>query len=239
MTSPHDSDLAYNLARIEERILTACTQAGRPREEVTLVAVSKTFDVPALQQAYALGVRDFGESYVQEWSEKHVHLPADIHWHFIGHMQSNKVKYLGDAITLIHSVSRNSVLKEIAKQMTRPQPILLQFNVGGEEQKSGASPAELEPLLERIIHNPHVTLQGLMTVPPFHDDPELVRPHFKALRDLQRRAIAWLEARDLLSSHPCDQLSMGMSGDFEVAIEEGATIIRVGSAIFGTRDSKA
>lgn len=189
-----------------------------------------------LQHVYDLGVRDFGESYVQEWSVKRGLLPDDIRWHFIGHLQSNKVKYFEQYIHLVHSVDRSSVIKALRKHGVEEQPVMLQFNVAGEAQKSGASPDQLEDLLERVTQTPHLILQGLMTVPPYEDDVELSRPHFVALRELRDRAMAWLDARDLLTRHPCTHLSMGMSGDFEVAIEEGATLVRVGSAIFGKRD---
>lgn len=228
--------LAQRFQDIEERKLLAAQRASRDPQDITLVAVSKTFDVELIQQVYDLGVRHFGESYLQEWQSKVERLPRDIKWHFIGHVQSNKIKHFDGRVHLVHAVDRTSVLKAMRKDAERQHRFLLQLNVGGESQKSGAEPEQLEELLERCVAVPNVSLEGLMTVPPYHEDPELSRSHFIALRKLRDRARDWLERRDLLLEHPCDQLSMGMSGDFEVAIEEGATLIRVGSALFGERD---
>lgn len=234
------TDLKENLGDVQARIARACERAGRSTDDVTLVAVSKTFEASHIEQAYALGLRDFGESYVQEWQEKAAQLAAlDVRWHFIGHLQSNKVKLLAGEVHLVHGVDRASVVKAFAKHAETQQPVLLQFNVAGETQKSGASPEELEALLERVTSTPALCIQGLMTVPPYENDVERSRPHFIALRGLRERARQWLDARGLLEAHPCTHLSMGMSGDFEVAIEEGATLVRVGSAIFGARDYSA
>lgn len=228
--------LARRLAEIEERKLLAAQRASRHNEDVTLVAVSKTFDADVIREAHSLGVRHFGESYLQEWQSKVDVLPEDIKWHFIGHVQSNKIKHFDGRLHLVHAVDRASVIKAMKKEDAHQHDILLQINVGGEAQKSGADPAQLEALLERCVNIPNIKIHGLMTVPPYHDDAEESRPYFVALQRLLDRARTWLDRHELLLEHPCDQLSMGMSGDFEVAIEEGATLIRVGSALFGERD---
>ena len=234
---PHPTtSLAERFGAIRQRIDSAASAAKRSPQEVTLVAVSKTFGVEAIKAAYDLGVRDFGESYVQEWRGKIDKLPDDIRWHFIGHVQSNKIKDLArGGVALLHSVDRQSVLKAIGKRRETSFPILLQFNVAGEAQKSGAAPGELAPLLEAIWELPNVSLRGLMTVPPQADDPHASAPHFRALSELRDEAQAWLRARDALTEHPCEALSIGMSSDFEVAIAHGATIVRVGSLLFGER----
>ncbi len=232
----HQNDLEQRINDITSRIKQAAERVGRSADEICLIAVSKTFDVEDIKQVYELGLRDFGESYVQEWQDKVSQLPEDIRWHFIGHIQSNKIKYFEDHAHLIHGVDRSSVIKALKKHNDHNYKVLLQVNVGQEDQKSGADPASLEVLLEKITALENVSLLGLMTVPPYHNDSEKSRPYFKQLKQLQRHAMEWLESRGLLEQHPCSELSMGMSGDFEVAIEEGATMVRVGSAIFGQRD---
>lgn len=238
--------LAARYTEIRARIDRACARAGRDPSEVTLVAVSKTFAAPHLRALYDLGVRDFGESYVQEWQEKAPLLPADIRWHFIGHLQSNKVKALlpGDGasgedarhVSVIHAVDRASVMREIARRASvAATPVFLQVNVGGEASKSGVAAESVEGLLGEAIvtHGLHVV--GLMTIPPPVADPQDARGHFAELRALLEGCCnPWL-ARHAPAHPPLTALSMGMSHDFEVAIEEGATHVRVGSALFGDR----
>ncbi|MEM1350287.1 MAG: YggS family pyridoxal phosphate-dependent enzyme [Myxococcota bacterium] len=227
--------LLERLAVVRERIARACDSAGRDPSEVTLIAVSKKHPVEAIMALYEQGVRDFGENYVQEWQAKAPELPQDIRWHFIGHLQSNKVKYLVDDIACIHSVDRTSVIKQLAKQADRAVDVFLQINVAEQDSKFGVPPGQTLELLERVVARPELRPIGLMTMPPYVEDPEVNRPHFEHMRALLRRcqqALASNARGDLL---PFDRLSMGMSADFEVAIEEGATHIRVGTVLFGPR----
>ncbi len=219
---------------IAENIQAACARAGRRRDEVTLICVTKTMPVTDLQEAYDEGQRNFGENRVQEITEKYPLLPDDIRWHMIGHLQRNKVKYLMDRVVMIHSVDSASLARTISKEAVkagRTMDILLEVNAAGEESKFGLSYEEVLPLVREIAPLPGLHICGLMTVAPYTDDPETNREFFKKLRDLSvdidRQSI------DNVSMHT---LSMGMTGDFEVAIEEGATHIRVGTAIFGKRD---
>ena len=226
--------IAENIRSVEQRIQAACARAGRRRDEVTLICVTKTMPVTDLQEAYDEGQRNFGENRVQEITEKYPLLPDDIRWHMIGHLQRNKVKYLMDRVVMIHSVDSASLARTISKEAVkagRTMDILLEVNAAGEESKFGLSYEEVLPLVREIAPLPGVHICGLMTVAPYTDDPETNREFFKKLRDLSvdidRQSI------DNVSMHT---LSMGMTGDFEVAIEEGATHIRVGTAIFGKRD---
>ena len=226
--------IAENIRSVEHRIQAACARAGRRRDEVTLICVTKTMPVTDLQEAYDEGQRNFGENRVQEITEKYPLLPDDIRWHMIGHLQRNKVKYLMDRVVMIHSVDSASLARTISKEAVkagRTMDILLEVNAAGEESKFGLSYEEVLPLVREIAPLPGLHICGLMTVAPYTDDPETNREFFKKLRDLSvdidRQSI------DNVSMHT---LSMGMTGDFEVAIEEGATHIRVGTAIFGKRD---
>ena len=226
--------IAENIRSVEQRIQAACARAGRSRDEVTLICVTKTMPVTDLQEAYDEGQRNFGENRVQEITEKYPLLPDDIRWHMIGHLQRNKVKYLMDRVVMIHSVDSASLARTISKEAVkagRTMDILLEVNAEGEESKFGLSYEEVLPLVREIAPLPGLHICGLMTVAPYTDDPETNREFFKKLRDLSvdidRQSI------DNVSMHT---LSMGMTGDFEVAIEEGATHIRVGTAIFGKRD---
>ncbi len=226
--------IAENIRSVEQRIQAACARAGRRRDEVTLICVTKTMPVTDLQEAYDEGQRNFGENRVQEITEKYPLLPDDIRWHMIGHLQRNKVKYLIDRVVMIHSVDSASLARTISKEAVkagRTMDILLEVNAAGEESKFGLSYEEVLPLVREIAPLPGLHICGLMTVAPYTDDPETNREFFKKLRDLSvdidRQSI------DNVSMHT---LSMGMTGDFEVAIEEGATHIRVGTAIFGKRD---
>lgn len=226
--------IAENIRSVEQRIQAACARAGRRRDEVTLICVTKTMPVTDLQEAYDEGQRNFGENRVQEITEKYPLLPDDIRWHMIGHLQRNKVKYLMDRVVMIHSVDSASLARTISKEAVkagRTMDILLEVNAAGEESKFGLSYEEVLPLVREIAPLPGLHICGLMTVAPYTDYPETNREFFKKLRDLSvdidRQSI------DNVSMHT---LSMGMTGDFEVAIEEGATHIRVGTAIFGKRD---
>jgi hypothetical protein len=225
--------VAGNLKQIEERIRTSAQRVGRNPDSVRLVAVSKTQPAEAVKAALEAGQQLFGENYVQEFLEKAQQLPASVEWHFIGSLQSNKVKYLAGLTTLIHSVDRLSLAREIDRQwekIGKPCDILLQVNISGEETKSGTTSEDLLQLARESSLLPHLRVRGLMTMPPFFDEPERVRPYFRELRRLAEVLTA-----EQIPGITMEELSMGMSGDFEVAIEEGATLVRVGSAIFGER----
>ncbi len=221
-------------AALDERILRACDRAKRSRGEITLVAVTKTHTVETCLKAYALGLRDFGENRAQELLQKQPHLPKDIRWHFIGHLQSNKVNQVAPIATLIHSVDALSTaiaLSKRAEVLDRKIEALIEINISGESQKHGIPQEQASAFVGSIIAEAkNIELRGLMGVASNETDIERTRPQFAALRAL--RSIIALEHQDL---RRFDQLSMGMSHDFEVAIEEGATIIRIGSALFGAR----
>ena len=224
------TQIAQNLEAVRSRINTASHKAGRDPAAVRLVAVSKTVPLERIKAAMAAGQRLFGENYLQEARGKIATLNAEVSWHFIGHLQSNKAKGAVELFELIHGVDRLKLayaLEAAAASIGTLQKILLQINLAGETSKSGASPEAAAELLREIILLPHLRVLGLMTMPPFLE-PEAVRPYFRALREL----------RDHLqdfSGQPLPELSMGMSGDYEVAIEAGATLVRVGTAIFGSR----
>ncbi len=230
--------VAENIARIRERVARAAGRAGVSADSVTLMAVSKTVEPERIRQAYEAGLRVFGENRVQEFSEKAPALAslADTRWHLIGHLQSNKARKaveLFQGVDSVDSLRLAEKLNQAAEQMDRTLPILIEIKVGNEESKSGipADSAELDDLLKSITSLEHLQVRGLMTVPPFTEDPEGARPYFRRLREL-RDAIAALR----LQRVEMETLSMGMSHDFEVAIEEGSTCVRVGSSIFGARD---
>ncbi|MDD4457993.1 MAG: YggS family pyridoxal phosphate-dependent enzyme [Syntrophotalea acetylenica] len=222
-----------NLREIRDRIDAACLRIGRNPRDVRLVAVSKTKPAAMIDEAAAAGQTLFGENYVQEFLAKAEQVMAKVEWHFIGSLQSNKVKYLREKVAMIHSVDRLSLAREIDRQWSKagyPADILIQVNLGEEESKSGTQEAALEELVRSIAALPNVRIGGLMALPPYLDDPEMVRPFFRRLRHLAEK----LSALDI-PGVAMRELSMGMSHDFEVAIEEGATLVRVGSAIFGSR----
>ncbi len=226
--------IADNIRSVEERIAAACERAGRPREDVTLICVTKTKPVEDLRQAYDAGQRVFGENRVQEIIEKFPQLPEDIQWHMIGHLQRNKAKYLMDRAVMIHSVDSAALAQTISKEAVkagRVMDILLEVNAAGEESKFGLSYDGVLPLIREIAPLPGIHICGLMTVPPYTEDPETSRIYFKKLRELSVDI-----ARQSIDNVSMHTLSMGMTGDFEVAIEEGATHIRVGTAIFGARN---
>ncbi len=226
-----------NLALVRERIAQAAVRAGRSPDSVTLMAVSKTQDPERIRQAYLAGVRAFGENRVQEFEGKSSALAdlGDCRWHLIGHLQTNKAK---KAVELFHAIDSVDSLRlaqkidQAAGQAGKMLPVLIEIKVGTEESKSGiaAGSSELQELLQEAQTFEHLQISGLMTIPPFTEDPEDARPYFRELRNL-REAIA---ARNLPRIR-MDVLSMGMSHDFEVAIEEGSTCVRVGTAIFGAR----
>ncbi len=226
--------VAENYADVERRVCEACKRAGRDRSEVTLIAVSKTKPVPMLTEAYAAGARDFGENKVQEIMDKYPALPGDIRWHMIGHLQRNKVKYLVGRVKLIHSVDSLRLAEEISAQSVKRDTvtdILIEVNIAGEESKFGISREETFALVEEAAKLPGIHVKGLMVVPPFVENPEENRGYFREIRELS----VDIEGKKIDNVSMC-MLSMGMTGDFEVAIEEGATLVRVGTAIFGERD---
>ena len=226
--------LKDQLQEVEKRIQAACDRAGRKREEVTLIAVSKTKPVETLQEAYDLGVRIFGENKVQELTAKYEALPKDIHWHMIGHLQTNKVKYIIDKAELIHSVDSLKLAETIEKEAAKHDliaDILVEVNVAEEESKFGMKMEEVIPFVEKVSAFPHVRGRGLMTIAPFVEDPEENRSIFADLHKLYIDIKKKNHDNDTVSV-----LSMGMTNDYEVAIEEGATMVRVGTGIFGARN---
>lgn len=221
---PRADEIRAGLIAVERRIVAACDRAGRRREEVTLVAVSKTFPAGDVDAAIAAGATYLGENKVQETRDKKPLVDGSARWHLIGHLQSNKAKdavRLFDVIQTVDSFELAEKIARVAETAGKRQDVLLQVNVGRESQKSGVMPEETAALARRIAALPSLRLNGLMTIPPL-GEPEEMRPYFRELRAL----------RDELG---LAQLSMGMTDDFEVAIEEGATIVRVGRAIFGSR----
>ena len=225
--------LKENLANVEKNIEQACKNAGRSRDEVTLIAVSKTKPVEMLQEIYDENIRDFGENKVQELCSKMEQLPSDIRWHMIGHLQTNKVKYIVDKVKLIHSVDSfklGEVIEKEAAKQNRIIDILLEVNVAQESSKFGLKTEEVIPLMEKFSQLPHIRVKGLMTIAPFVENPEENRAIFADLHKL------YVDIKQKnIDNGTMNILSMGMTGDFEVAIEEGATIVRVGTGIFGAR----
>lgn len=222
-----------HLTQTRQNIDKACRRAERSAEEVELIAVSKTKPVLMLQEAYEAGVRNFGENKVQELVDKYEALPKDIRWHMIGHLQRNKVKYLIGKVYLIHSVDSLRLAQEIQKEAEKKQTevnILVEVNVAGEESKFGSSREETLQLVKDIALLPSVHIQGLMTVAPYVEEPEANRMIFANLRQLA--VDIKQENIDNVNMHV---LSMGMTGDYQVAVEEGATYVRVGTGIFGNR----
>ena len=222
-----------NLAAVEERICAACKRAGRDRSEVTLVAVSKTKPVEMIREAMETGIIDFGENKVQELTEKEAIIEKPLHWHLIGHLQRNKVKYIVDKACLIHSVDSLRLAEQINLEAEKKKlvcPILIEVNVAKEDSKFGVFPEDTLELVAEIAKLPHVKIKGLMTIAPFVENPEENRIHF---RNLQKLNID-IKSKNI-DNVDMDILSMGMTGDFEVAIEEGATHVRVGTGIFGGR----
>ena len=223
-----------NLANVRENIKKACERAGRDPEEVTLISVSKTKPISMLEEAYAADCRDFGENKVQEIMDKYPQLPEDIRWHMIGHLQRNKVKYIIDKVSLIHSVDSLRLAQEISSQAVKKQvdiDILLEVNIAGEESKFGIAREEAIQLAEEAATLPHIHIKGLMTIAPFVSNPEDNREYFRQIRELSVDI-----GQKNIDNVTMSVLSMGMTGDYTVAIEEGATMIRVGTGIFGERN---
>ena len=226
--------LETQLKEVEAKIQAACDRAGRTREEVTLIAVSKTKPIEMLQEAYDLGVRVFGENKVQEITAKYDALPDDIHWHMIGHLQTNKVKYIIDKVDLIHSVDSVKLAETIEKEAAKHNltaNILIEVNVAQEESKFGLKTEEVLPFIEKIANFEHIKVCGLMTIAPFVDNPEENRHIFANLHKLS----VDINEKNIDNVY-VNILSMGMTNDYEVAIEEGATMVRVGTGIFGARN---
>jgi pyridoxal phosphate enzyme (YggS family) len=227
------SEIAASLAEVRERMARAAERAGRGADEITLMAVSKTFPAEAIRAAYQLGVRHFGENRVQEWEAKQPQLAGldDAVWHFIGHLQGNKARraaHLFDRVDSVDDAGLARRLDTASAAESKRLPVLIEVHLGGEETKSGANESEVAALAESVWALEHLELRGLMAIPPYCEEPELARPYFRRLREL----------RDEISRRAGMEmpvLSMGMSHDFEVAIEEGATEIRVGTALFGGR----
>lgn len=222
------------LAAVRQRITQAALRSGRPLGRIRLVAVAKTQPAEAVRAMVTAGAAIVGENYIQEAREKFNALADQpVEWHFIGHLQSNKAKYAVRMFELIHTVDSLRLAEELDRQAGRIgkiQQILLQVNTGGETTKSGVEPERAAELARSIAHLPNLTIRGLMTLPPFFDAPQLVRPYFAQLRQLSE-SIAALRIERIVM----EELSMGMTGDFEVAIEEGATLVRIGTALFGER----
>jgi pyridoxal phosphate enzyme (YggS family) len=228
-------DLASNLAEIRQRIGAACARANRAAGSVALLAVSKTHPPEAVAAAAAAGLRLFGESKIQEARAKIPQCPGHLRWHFIGHLQSNKCREAVELFAMIQGVDSLALAREInkrAEQAAKTMPVLLEVNAAGEASKFGYHPEQLLAEWRDLAALPRLEIHGLMTVPPYATDPEKARPHFRRLRELKTRC------EELLGA-PLPQLSMGMSGDFEVAIEEGATLVRIGTALFGKRQAAA
>lgn len=223
-----------NYLAVEEKVKEACRRSGRSREEVTLIAVSKTKPMSMIEELLPLGVVDFGENKVQELTAKEEALPSHIRWHMIGHLQRNKVKYLVDKAFLIHSVDSLRLAEAVSQEAGKKgvtANILIEVNVAGEDSKFGVRPEETAALAEAISKLPNIAVKGLMTIAPFVENAEENREVFRNLRKLS----VDIEEKKF-NNVTMAVLSMGMTGDYEVAIEEGATMVRVGTGIFGERD---
>ncbi|MDD2733892.1 MAG: YggS family pyridoxal phosphate-dependent enzyme [Desulfuromonadaceae bacterium] len=225
--------ISSNLARIIQRINSTAEKSGRDPATIRLVAVSKTRPATDISAAFQAGQTVFGENYIQELVPKLAEVPVPVEWHVIGHLQSNKVKFIAGQVAMIHSVDRISLATEIDRQwgkLNKVCDILIQVNISGESTKSGTTEVGAIQLVRECALLPHIRVRGLMTMPPFFDDPEAARPFFAELRRLSETVAALnIAGVDMV------ELSMGMSGDFEAAIEEGATLVRIGTAIFGNR----
>jgi pyridoxal phosphate enzyme (YggS family) len=218
-------DIETNIKEVQRRIARACERSRRSPDEITLVAVTKGFEVPAIRTAFNSGIRDFGENRVQEAEGKIaqlIDLKPSVTWHMVGHLQGNKAKVAVGLFDIIHSVDSVRLAEILKRRVEKPLPVLLEINVSGEATKGGFSVSEIAAAVEEIRKLSNLKLRGLMTVAPFVADPEGVRPVFRRLRELR-------------DSFGLEHLSMGMTDDFEVAVEEGATMLRIGRAIFGER----
>ena len=226
--------VAENYRHVLKKVEEACARSGRDPKDVTLIAVSKTKPIEMIEEAMEAGARVFGENKVQELCDKYEQLPKDLHWHLIGHLQRNKVKYIVDKAELIHSVDSLKLAEEISKEALKKNVevnILIEVNVAEEESKFGVSVEETLALVEEIAKLPGIHIQGLMTIAPYTTDPEENRPVFRTLKKLA------VDIKKKNIDNVCmDVLSMGMTGDYQVAVEEGATLVRVGTGIFGERN---
>ncbi|TVR03223.1 MAG: YggS family pyridoxal phosphate-dependent enzyme [Deltaproteobacteria bacterium] len=231
-------DLPSRLRHVRQRIQIACERAGRQPNDVTLVGVSKGHPARCIQELASRGLTDIGESYVQEWQHKRVTLPGDLRWHFIGRLQSNKARHVVSKVALIHAVDRPSLVQALERHADAPQDVLLQVNIAGESSKSGCAIEDVQALLDRVSGSSTLRPVGLMTLPPAVENPEHARPHFRALRELRDRLRDRIAATDDWAAARFSHLSMGMSHDMAVAIEEGATIVRIGTALFGNRPTE-
>lgn len=223
-----------NLKQVEENILAACKRAGRERSEVTLIAVGKTKPIDMLNEAFQCGCREFGENKVQEMTEKQEMMSDEIHWHMIGHLQRNKVKYLAPYVSLIHSVDTYRLAEEIsihAQKNHRVIPVLIEINIAQEESKFGIAAEDTIELIRQIAELKGVKVKGLMTIAPYVKDPEENRQYFRQIKQLS----VDIDSKNI-DNVDMTILSMGMTGDYTVAIEEGATMVRVGTGIFGERN---
>lgn len=228
------TSIAQNLLEINNRVRAACSRTGRDAAEVSIIGVTKMVSLDRIREGIEAGVKILGENYVQE-AVKKIRVLSDlrISWHFIGHLQSNKAKVALESFDFIHTVDRESLaleLNRLAHKRGKRVPILIQVNTGYEGSKSGLAPEELSTFFERLSTLDGLEIRGLMALPPYYDDPEKIRPHFRYLRELLQRL-----RRQAVRPEELSELSMGMSHDFEVAIEEGATMIRIGTALFGIR----
>lgn len=226
--------LKDNLQEVQEKVLAACRRSGRDPREVTLIAVSKTKPISMIEEIMAEGVVDFGENKPQELRDKYEVLPHDLRWHMIGHLQTNKVKYIIDKACMIHSVDSLHLAEAIDKEAEKHKlkmPVLVEVNMAKEASKFGIMPEEAVDFVEQLSHLPHIQVNGLMTIAPFVENPEENRIYF---RDLKKLCVD-IKQKNIDNVTMCN-LSMGMTGDYEVAIEEGATLVRVGTGIFGARD---
>ena len=224
------STIRENLSRVRERIERAAQKAGRDPKEIKLVAVSKTVEVARIKEAIEAGVSILGENYVQEAEKKIEALGKPVSWHFIGHLQSNKVRYAVRLFDVIHSIDSIPLAEELNRRAEQPDrviKVMIEVNLSKEATKFGTDEEKVLNLAKRIQSSKHLSLEGLMTMPPYFDSPEMSRPYYVALRELKERMTK--------EGIPMKELSMGMSNDFEIAIEEGATYVRVGTAIFGPR----
>ena len=223
-----------NIKLVEENIKKACEKVGRDVHEVTLIAVSKTKPYTAIEEALPTGVKDYGENKVQELCDKYEILPKDIKWHMIGHLQRNKVKYLVGKASLIHSVDSIRLAEQIEKEYAKADEIaniLIEVNMAQEESKFGITSEETEQLVREIAKFPHIRIKGLMTIAPYTDNPESNRVYFRNMKKLS----VDIENKNI-DNVSMSVLSMGMTGDYQVAVEEGATLVRVGTGIFGERN---
>ena len=226
--------LKDNFEEVEKKIQAACDRSGRRREDITLIAVSKTKPVDMLKEAYDFGTRIFGENKVQEIVDKYDQMPSDVKWHMIGHLQRNKVKYIVDKVVMIHSVDSLRLAETIEKEAAKKAvivPILIEVNVAQEESKFGLKPEEVLPFIEQIADFSHIQINGLMTIAPYVDNAEENREIFRELKKLSVDIAAKNINHVIMSV-----LSMGMTGDYMVAVQEGATMVRVGTGIFGARN---